>query len=86
MAYKTRLRKVGGSVMLAIPPAILDSLELGVDASVGLTVKAGKLVVEAKGRPRYSLDELIAQCDVKARRNADDSEWVSGKAAGRELI
>jgi antitoxin ChpS len=44
------------------------------------------LVVEAKGRPRYSLDELIAQCDVKARRNADDSEWVSGKAAGRELI
>jgi antitoxin component of MazEF toxin-antitoxin module len=30
-----RLRKLGGPVMLAIPPALLDSLDLRPDGSVG---------------------------------------------------
>ena len=86
MAYVTRLRKGGGSVMLAIPPALLETLDLAADASVGIVVKAGKLVIEPKSRPRYSLDELLAQCDPKARRNPQDKEWVSRKRVGRELI
>lgn len=86
MAHKARLRKVGGSVMLAIPPALLDALDLSPDEPVALTIKAGRLVVEPEPRSRYSLDELIAQCDAKARRSADDREWVKGARAGRELL
>ncbi|WP_443080755.1 AbrB/MazE/SpoVT family DNA-binding domain-containing protein [Thiocapsa imhoffii] len=33
--HQTTLRKVGGSVMLAIPPAILDLLHLRAGATVG---------------------------------------------------
>jgi antitoxin ChpS len=86
MSYQSRLRKVGGSVMLAIPPALLDSLDLAADSSVGLAVKAGRLIVEPRGRPRYSLDELLAQCKPKARRGAKDRDWTSGPPAGRELL
>ena len=32
--HTTNLRKVGGSVMLAVPPAILDLLHLEVGATV----------------------------------------------------
>jgi antitoxin ChpS len=86
MAHKARLRKVGGSVMLAIPPALLDALDLSADKAVGLAVKGGRLVVEPEPRRRYSLDDLLAQCDPKARRSADDREWVAGTRAGRELL
>ncbi len=52
--YTTNLRKVGGSVMMAVPPAILDLLHLQAGATVGMAVDNGRLVVESKPRPRYS--------------------------------
>ena len=86
MPNAVRLRKVGGSVMLAIPRAMLDALELAPDASVGLSVKAGKLVVDPQKRRRYSLDELLAQCKPAARRSRKDRDWVESPPAVRELI
>lgn len=86
MPHAARLRKVGGSVMLAIPKPMLDALELSPDASVGLSIKAGRLVVDPKKRRRYSLDELLAQCRPKTRRSRADRDWVASPPAGRELI
>ena len=60
------LRAVGGSVMFAIPKAILDGLGLAPNAQVGLSVEDGRIIVEPHPRPRYSLDELLAQCDSSA--------------------
>jgi antitoxin ChpS len=84
--YTTNLRKVGGSVMLAVPPAILDILHLKVGARVGLAVDNGRLVVEPHARPRYSLDELLAQCDPSANFTAEDREWLDDKPVGSELL
>lgn len=86
MPHDARLRKVGGSVMLAIPKAMVEALELAPDALVGLSIKSGKLLVDPKKRRRYSLDELLAQCKPSARRSHKDRDWVAGKPAGRELI
>ena len=66
--HTTKLRKVGGSVMLAVPPALLDILQLQPGAKVGIAIESGRLVVQPRQRPRYSLNELLAQCDAKARR------------------
>ena len=41
--HTTNLRKVGGSVMLAVPPAILDLLHLEVGNTVGLAVGSAAL-------------------------------------------
>ena len=86
MPHAARLRKVGGSVMLAIPKSMLDALDLAPDASVGLSIKAGRLVVDPKKRRRYSLDELLAQCKRSARRSREDREWQASPPVGRELI
>lgn len=83
--YTTNLRKVGGSIMLAVPPALLDILHLRPGAKVGLAVQRGRLVVEPRQRPRYTLDELLAQCNPRARRSKEEREWLDGKPAG-ELI
>jgi len=83
--HTTNLRKVGGSVMLAVPPALLDVLELSAGAKVGLSVANGRLVVEPQGRPRYSMAELLAASDYSAPQPADEREWVDAPAVGREL-
>ena len=60
----TNLRKVGGSVMLAVPPALLDLLDLQAGATVGIGVDNGRLVIEPVPRPHYTLADLLAQCDA----------------------
>ncbi len=84
--HTTNLRKVGGSVMLAVPPALLDILELQPGACVGMTVERGRLVVEPRLRRHYSLKELLAQCSPKARRSGADRKWLDSNPAGRELL
>lgn len=40
--HVTHLRKVGGSVMLVVPPALLDMLDLHPGAMVSLAVEGGR--------------------------------------------
>ena len=84
--HTTNLRKVGGSVMLAVPRAVLDVLGLQPGAKVGIAIERGRLVVEPQKRPRYTLDELLAQCHPKARRTKEEREWLDSKPVGSELI
>jgi antitoxin ChpS len=84
--HTTNLRKVGGSIMLAVPPALLDLLRLRPGVKVGIAVESGRLVVEPHQRPRYTLDELLAQCHPKAAHSKEDRKWLRGKPVGRELI
>jgi len=53
--------------MLAVPPALLDVLHLAAGSKVGLAVENGRLMMEPAARPRYTLDELLAQCDAFSR-------------------
>ena len=74
--HTTNLRKVGGSIMLAVPPALLDVLQLSAGATVGLTVDNGRLVVESKVRPRYTMAELLAASDYSQPQPPEEREWV----------
>jgi antitoxin ChpS len=84
--HTTNLRKVGGSVMLAVPPALLEILDLQPGVKVGIAVESGRLVVEPRPRRRYTLAHLLAQCNPKARRSKSEREWLDSKPVGRELI
>lgn len=84
--HTTNLRKVGGSIMLAVPPVILDLLHLGAGATVGLTVDQGRLIVEPTPRPHYSLEELLAQCDESAEISEEDRDWLDSQPVGSELL
>jgi antitoxin ChpS len=82
----TKLRKVGGSVMMAVPPAVLDMLRLKADATVALAVEGERLIVESPQKPRYTLAELLAQCEPSAPKSKQDREWLNSTRAGRELL
>jgi len=84
--HTTNLRKVGGSVMLAVPPALLDILRLRPGVQVGIAIENGRLVIEPRQRPRYTLDELLAQCNPKKTRTREEREWLDNKPAGAEIL
>jgi antitoxin ChpS len=84
--YTTNLRRVGGSVMLAVPPVFLDQLQLEAGATVGVTVSDGQLVIHPKARPRYTLAELLAASDYSVPQPAEEREWVDALSVGGELI
>ena len=84
--HLTNLRKVGGSVMLAVPPALLDLLRLKAGAAVGLAVEGDRLIVEASPRARYTLEALLAASDYSEPPTQEEQTWVDAPAIGGELL
>ena len=84
--HTTNLRRVGGSVMLAVPPALLDLLKLQAGARVDIGIEDGRLVVAPRTRPSYSLAELLAQCDETAPADDGDRAWLEAGPVGNELL
>ena len=84
--HTTKLRRVGGSFMLAVPHAMLEQLQIKTGATVGLGLDKGRLVVEPLPKPRYTLAELLAKSDYFEVQRQEDREWVSSTPVGKELL
>jgi len=80
------LRSVAGSTIVAIPKVLLESLGLAPPMTVGLSIDHGRLVIEPRPRPRYSLAELLAKCDPSAPASDEDKQWDAAEPIGREVF
>ena len=54
---QTNLRKVGGSVMLAVSPAFLEELKICPGSIVDVALRKGQLIVKPITKPKYTLAE-----------------------------
>ena len=86
MMHTTNLRKVGGSIMLAVPPALLNLLRLKAGATVAVDVENGRLIVEPQQHPRYTLEDLLSASDYSQPQPPEEREWADAPAVGRELL
>jgi len=81
------LRNLGGSVVIVIPRKILKLINLDAGAQVEMTVLDGKLMVEPKKQPRYTLTELLATCTEDNMALTDeDRAWLDAKPVGKEVL
>jgi len=81
------LQSLGGSVVMAVPNRILRMMRLGAGSQVDVDVENGKLVVEPKVSPRYTLAGLLARCNKENMTlTADDRDWLDAKPVGKELL
>ena len=77
----------------AIEPYAASLLEEAVHLPAAAVTNAEKrkregenrLVVEPQTKPRYTLDELLDQCDAKAPVTDEDRTWLDIARAGQEL-
>lgn len=78
------LRKFGNSTALPFPPGLLR--ELGLKAGQAMTLgKTEDGLLTLAPKRRYTLDELVAQCDMTAEQPADLAIW-DAQTVGREVI
>jgi antitoxin MazE len=78
---KTAAQKWGNSLAIRIPGVYAKEIGLTPGAAVDLEIKAGKLVISPRLRPRYSLKELLAQ--VKKSNLHSEIDW--GRSEGSEV-
>ena len=80
-----KLRQAGGSLLFVVPPAVRKALGLRPGSVLDVTAQNGQLVGKPL-RPKYTLDELIAKCDLDAPYSDEAREWLDAPPVGREII
>ena len=78
------LRKYGNSTVAVLPPLVLKDLGLAAGQAMSLhTTDDGKIVLARKRK--YTLDDLLAQCNPEAAPPADMVLWNAAKPVGQEV-
>jgi antitoxin ChpS len=83
---KASLSEIEGAVMLAVPEAMLQMLDLKAGSVVALNVDGGRLVVDPQRRPKYKLQELLDQCDFSLPMSEEEREWLDAPRVGEEVL
>lgn len=85
--HKAKLRTVGGSTMVAIPPAALQALDLGPNSDVEIHIENNRLVIEPRRtKGRMGLAARLAMCDFSKPVTAQERELLGAPRVGREEI
>lgn len=79
-----KIQAWGNSAAIRLPAVLLNKLNLQVGQEVDAVVVNGALVLKPS-RPKYTLDELLAQCDPKVERSADLAAWENMSPVGNEV-
>ncbi|MDZ5604803.1 AbrB/MazE/SpoVT family DNA-binding domain-containing protein [Pseudomonas sp. RP23018S] len=80
-----KIQQWGNSAAIRLPSAVLKQLQLGVGSTLSLDTSGEALVLKPVGpRPRYTLDALMAQCDLTAPDPEDLADWNAMRPVGRE--
>ena len=80
---ETVLRNFGNSVGLVIPKVVREAMHFQAGQTVSLESSAEGLLIRPGGR-KYSLDELLAQCNPRAPMPKTLAQWQDMPAVGRE--
>lgn len=79
-----KIRKWGNSAAVRLPSVLLEQINASIGGLLTADVRPdGVLLTPA--RRKYSLDELVAQCDTKAPMPKDLEVWGDARPVGREI-
>ncbi|EOY4804658.1 type II toxin-antitoxin system antitoxin ChpS [Escherichia coli] len=77
-------KRWGNSSGMVIPNVVMKELNLRPGQSVEAQVSNNQLILTPISR-RYSLDELLAQCDMNATELSEQDVWGKSTPAGDEI-
>ena len=78
------IQKWGNSAAVRLPSTLLSQLGVALGDRLSAEMQPEGLVLRP-ARKRYSLADLMAQCDLKAAPPADVVNWESAQPVGQEV-
>ena len=84
---KTNIRKIGNSSGLIIPAIILKKMHLSEGDEINIIEDNERFILEPVKKVRkYSLNELISECDEDPDGFITDKEFSDAPAVGKENL
>ena len=80
-----QIRKWGNSAAVLLPTTMLEQLHAKIGDSLKVDFNGQKAAVEV-AKPKYSLKDLLAQCDMTAPKPDDLADWEHMRAIGNEAL
>jgi antitoxin MazE len=77
----THIRKWGNSLAVRFPQSLLAQLNIHEGGEVEINLEAGRLIISPVKKPKYTLDELLAQVTPESLHDEIDF----GKPVGKEV-
>jgi antitoxin ChpS len=89
----TRLKRAGGSLVVTVPASARNLLNLTEGQEMSVSVVGSTVVLEPMPtarpmrvrRPKYTLDELVADANPDAGLSDEERAWQDEKPMGREV-
>jgi len=82
MSFAT-VQKMDGALVVVLPPELQQELQLAEGTQLEMRAEQGRVNVR---RRKYTLQELLDQCDFSLPMSQEDREWDQMKPVGREII
>ena len=82
---KTAVRKIGNSAGVIIAANALQVAGIKLGDEVEIQESPGCIKITA-AKPKYTLDELLAQCDQSALAPKELEDWDISQPVGNELL
>lgn len=84
---KINIRKIGNSSGIILPAIILKKLHLTEGDEIEISENGNQIIITPKpNKPKYTLHELLAQCDLNAPMPDAVKEWDEVQPIGRESL
>ena len=81
----SKIQRWGNSAALRIPATLLRAWGIEEGQAITMEVQDGVLMARP-AQKRYTLAELMAQCDFSIPADAQECQWLDTPAAGQESI
>ena len=83
---ETSLRSIGNSKGAVIPAQLLKELDIHLGDKLDAKAENGTLIFSpVSSKPKYTLSELLAQCDESAPMPNELVEWNESQPVGNEI-
>ncbi|MGE7990217.1 AbrB/MazE/SpoVT family DNA-binding domain-containing protein [Pseudomonas sp. NPDC089554] len=83
---EVKIQQWGNSAAIRLPAAVLKQLRLSVGSTLNLDTTGESMVLKpVRAKPKYKLEDLMAQCDVNAAEPEDLAAWNAMSPVGREI-
>ncbi len=84
--HTVNLEELDGGMIVRLPSDVVEQLHLVAGGQMTLEAEGGHLRLHRRRTSRYTLEELLSQCDFSLPISKEEQEWMDMPSVGREIV